>query len=76
MSTKKEAFAKAIVETKKMAKDKGKLCYIYDNPGVGNFKFKISFQNWSDWIFRAYPGGRTELSKEGADLAKELGMIE
>lgn len=46
------------------AKRENKLCYVSDcNDG-----YLVSF-NWSDnWLFRAYPGGRKELSMKGKNV--------
>ena len=57
----------AMADVVNMAKDKGKLCYLYYSVG----KFKASFICWQDWIFKAYPGGRKELSLRGKRILKE-----
>lgn len=60
-----------MAETARMAKEDGKLYYLYKQPGFGNFKWVVSAQYWKDWLFRAYPGGRKELSMQGKKLVQE-----
>lgn len=61
----------AMAETERIAKETGKLYYLYKNPGFGNFKWGISTQYWNDWLFRAYPGGRKILSSNGNRLVQD-----
>ena len=51
----------AMVEVAQMAKRSGNLCYLYED-GQG---FKASEHYWKDWLFKAYPGGRMQLSMSG-----------
>lgn len=61
-------FQEAMAETAKQAQEENRVCYLYKNR-LGNFRWGISAQYWDDWLFKAYPGGRKELSVEGS---KEL----
>lgn len=56
-----EAMQKTINE----AKSGGRLVYLYYSASG----YRISRRYWSDWVFRAYPGGRKELSGLGRDIA-------
>lgn len=56
----------AMTKTEQMAKSDGKLYYLYRKSG-----WQISAQYWNDWLFRAYPGGRKELSKRGVAAVQE-----
>lgn len=60
---KKEAI-KMFIE---MAKKEKQICYLY----FYNFPmgvFGACFEYWDDWLFKAYPGGRTELSVKGKEI--------
>jgi hypothetical protein len=60
-------FTEAMAETVKQAQEENRLVYLYKNR-IGNFKWGISAQYWDDWLFKAYPGGRKELSVSGTKL--------
>lgn len=62
-------FSEAMTETAEMAKRDSKLYRLYQN---GNSKWEISAEYHKDWLFLAYPGGRTVLSWEGAEIYKQL----
>lgn len=55
-----EAMQKTITE----AKTSGNLCYLYEKDDG----YWVSTQYQKDWLFRAYPGGRKELSMRGSKL--------
>lgn len=61
-------FLQAVAETVSEAKRSGKRIYLYR--GADSSEWRISFRYWSDWVFNAFPGGRTELSREGEELAR------
>jgi len=44
----------------------GQLCYLYENEN-GYF---LSYQYQHTWLFRAYPGGRKELSGRGKEIVE------
>lgn len=67
-------FLQAIAETVREAKRSGKRIYLYR--GADSSEWLISFRYWSDWVFNAYPGGRTALSMDGEELAREAKNIE
>lgn len=59
----------AMNRTKQESVDSGHLVYLYRK----NDKFFISRELRDDWLFKAYPGGRSQLSKKGKEiLAGEL----
>jgi hypothetical protein len=55
----------AMAEIVKMAEKENKVTYLYQ---YKNGTFDASFTRWDDWLFKAYPGGRKQLSKTGAKL--------
>ena len=67
MDDRQHTFSDAMKETVKEAVEKGEAMYLYKNK-IGNFRWGISAQYWHDWLFKAYPGGRCELSTEGTKL--------
>lgn len=54
----------AMVQVVEMAKDQDRVCYLYRNKITR--EYEISFTYWKDWLFRAWPGGRKELSVDGS----------
>jgi hypothetical protein len=70
-------FTEAITETANMARDSGRICYTY-RILPGKFTFGASFKYYSDWLFKAYPGGRTILSVLGKQYLdpRELALAE
>lgn len=54
------------------AKETSRLCYLYQRP---NGTFYSSYEHRNNWLFRAYPGGRRELSIAGKKIAQELGIL-
>lgn len=58
----------AMKDTLNMAKSENEICYLYEDPGRGDYW--ASFEYWDDWLFKAYPGGRTELSVSGKSLTE------
>lgn len=58
----------AMAETERMAKVKGELYYLYRYDGA---TWLVSDKYRDDWLFRAYPGGRKELSKRGVAVVQE-----
>jgi len=60
----------SIVETEKLAKQSGKLYYLYSRKSKKNKEqvYFISHIYWKDWLFRVYPGGRKELSRSGKEI--------
>jgi len=68
IKTGKVMMKEAMADVVKMARDEGKLCYLYYSAG----KFEASFIYWQDWIFKAYPGGRKELSLRGKRILEEV----
>ena len=58
----------AMVETARMAQNHGRCCYLYK---FRNGTLNITHQVWNDWIFKAYPGGRKQLSVIGSKLLEE-----
>jgi hypothetical protein len=67
----KESFLRVIKEVVERSKNEFKVCYMYIVSGKG---YGASFRYWKDWLFKAYPGGRTMLSRKGTELARELGI--
>ena len=59
----------AMAQVVEMAESENRVCYLYHNK-TGAFRFSISFIYWKDWIFKAWPGGRKQLSIEGTELLK------
>jgi len=57
----------AMVEVVKMSQEQGRLCYLYNHHG----EYEASFTFWPDWLFKAYPGGRKQLSLEGTRLFQQ-----
>lgn len=60
-------FREACEECVKQAQDEDRVIYLYKNR-IGNYTWGASHQYWDDWLFKAYPGGRRELSVEGTKL--------
>lgn len=62
----------AIQKTIDGAISSGELCYLYENEN-GYF---LSYQYRHTWLFRAYPGGRKELSRKGKEIVEIVtGMV-
>lgn len=61
------AMIKAMGETIQKAKRLERLCYLYRRQ---DGSFYTSFEYRNGWLFRAYPGGRKELSTRGNELVK------
>jgi hypothetical protein len=59
----------AMVETVNEAKKLGRVCYLY-LMNMGTKPYGISSTYHAEWIFKAYPGGRKQLSIRGTKLAK------
>lgn len=55
-----------VVET---AKDTGRLCYVVKRQNGDDYV--TTFEYRKDWLFRAYPGGRRELSIKGNELVQK-----
>ena len=55
----------AMQETVKKARSTGRVYYLYKS-GVLGHDWDIEETYFSDWTFKAYPGGRKVLSKWGA----------
>lgn len=64
-------FSEAIKKTIELAIHSGKLTYLYS---VSD-KYWISFFYRKDWLFRAYPGGRKELSTLGNKHKKNIEQV-
>ena len=60
-----EAMAKAITT----AKDNSKVAYVYEI----NSQFIVSAEHGRGWLFKVYPGGRKELSTQGAVMVRIAG---
>lgn len=66
MTTILEAISKAFHTAKKT----GRLCYVVKRQnGAG---YVTTFEHRKSWLFRAYPGGRRELSIKGNELVQEV----
>lgn len=60
-------FQEACEVVVKQAQEENRVLHLYKNR-IGNFTWGVSHRYWSDWLFKAYPGGRKELSVEGTKL--------
>lgn len=61
-------FINGVIETKEMSKMFNRRYFLYINDeGI----LVTSDQYTKDWLFQAYPGGRTILSNKGMQLAYE-----
>lgn len=61
---------RALVECVKMAKEKHAICYVYKRDGKGFWG--LSYEYWDNWLFKAYPGGRKQVSRQGMEYFKEV----
>jgi hypothetical protein len=61
----------AMGQTIQKAKKMDRLCYLYQRQ---DGSFYTSFECRKGWLFRAYPGGRKELSTSGNEILKEAGI--
>lgn len=72
MCTVKSVMADAVIR----ARRSGHIHYVYEFPS----HFLVLDHPHPDitihWIFRAYPGGRKELSKRGSEIVRELELAE
>jgi len=59
-----EAISKAFHTAKKT----GRLCYVVSRLDGDGYLTTFEYRN--DWLFRAYPGGRRELSIRGNELVQ------
>lgn len=57
----------AMVDCVKKAKESGHLYYILSN-GMGGFR--LTRTRYHNWLFKAYPGGRKELSLTGKNYVR------
>jgi hypothetical protein len=64
-------FLQACVDAARKAKDKGVVFYVYEAPTM--WHITPNYHRHS-WLFRAYPGGRKEMSEAGARLAEAEGV--
>lgn len=53
----------------KQSQETNNLIYVYETPHA----YPLSYCYVDGWLFRAYPGGRKELSRKGVELAKAEG---
>lgn len=60
----KTTFKQAVAEAVKRAQDTGKLCYLLKHDDL----YFIDHQYRDKWLFRAYPGGRKEISRLGCEV--------
>ena len=58
----------AIRETKQRARESQRLLYLYFN---GQYTITPTYE--SDWLYKAYPGGRNQLSPRGKKKLEEEG---
>lgn len=64
-------FFQAVQRATVYAKKQGREYFVYENKyGDG---YEVLFMYRSDWLFRAYPGGRKVLSFHGAMLMPTVG---
>jgi hypothetical protein len=61
------SFLEAIEECKFTAHRENRVVYVYENNGKFFWGAPVVFRKW---LFKAYPGGRTELSIEGTKFAR------
>jgi hypothetical protein len=62
-------FPGAISEAVRVAKEARQLCYVIErHDGDG---YTTTFEYQKGWLFKAYPGGRKELSVRGNELVEE-----
>jgi hypothetical protein len=59
---------KAISKAFHTAKKTGRLCYVV---AARNGGYVTTFEHRKDWLFKAYPGGRRQLSTRGAELVQD-----
>ncbi len=67
-------FVQAMAKAAKRAESENKLMYMYY--GNQDDDWRVTERFWSDWLFRAYPGGRKELSAKGSQIALDKGIVE
>ena len=58
--------AVAMRKVVEMAQHENKVCYLYKNNLTK--EYEASYTYWKDWLFKAWPGGRKQLSVEGTKL--------
>lgn len=63
---------RAIAECVKMAAEKERVCYLYKPDGKGFYR--LSYECWGDYLFKAYPGGRKQLTAAGVAHLEERGV--
>lgn len=63
-------FYEAVQEAKKLAVEEFKLYYVFEMPDG----FHVSPNYRRHWLYRAYPGGRFELSKAGVEYLGQQGV--
>lgn len=61
-------FTQAMARAVEIAKEENRLIYLYKISGAG---WGACPHYWPDWLFKAYPGGRTVLSPEGTKLFEQ-----
>lgn len=69
------SFFEATRAIKKMAKEKGRLCFLYPIEDDGVRGWAASFIYRHNWLYKAYPGGRDILSLSGTKLARTYGCL-
>jgi hypothetical protein len=57
---------RAMAQVVDMAIVGGRICYLYKRRS--KYSFQASYHYWNDWLFKAYPGGRKQLSIRGKEL--------
>ena len=62
-------FETAMINTVSIAKEQRQVAFLYFGD---DSLYLISLSNYGDWLFRAYPGGRKELSRKGLKFKKEI----
>ena len=63
-------FLQACVLAAKKATEEGKTYYVHEAPTYWSISALFS----PDWLFRAYPGGRKQMTEAGAKLAEIEGV--
>jgi len=61
------SFVQAMKETVDCARVSGHCYYLFKSKSQG---WLISAHYWNDWLFKAYPGGRKQLSVDGNALLR------
>jgi hypothetical protein len=61
-------FNEAVVNAVRISKAQFEIAYIYEKED-GTFQVGTKYEE--GWIFRAYPGGRTDASMRGAQLIQQ-----